>query len=118
VCHASEGENATTCPRKRGARPGTIVDSDVPDAGRRSDPRRVVGALSCFPPKIAITKRVRALCVRAARSVWLDEISVRAADVYWREKKRKRKKKWIASRDTALAGSGGVPRFIRTYIAS
>lgn len=45
--------------------------SDVPDAGRRSDPRRVVGALSCFPPKIAITKRVRALCVRAARSVWL-----------------------------------------------
>jgi len=30
-----------------------------------------VGALSCFPPKIAITKRVRALCVRAARSVWL-----------------------------------------------
>lgn len=43
--------------------------SDVPDAGRRSDPRRAVGALSCFPPKIAITKRVRALCVRAARSV-------------------------------------------------
>lgn len=74
-------------PEERRKHLGLRLRSDVPDAGRRSDPRCVVGALSCFPPKIAITKRVRALCVHAARSVWLSRgrIFVRVAGICWRK---------------------------------
>lgn len=83
--------------RWRKERPCSSARSDVPDAGRRSDPRRAVGALSCFPPKIAITKRVRALCVRAARSVWLSRGRI------FRACRRRLSEEWKtgSSRDTA-----------------